>query len=300
MPELNILDLTVRLSSKISNMADGEAEHTWACSKWDWSFEKTDWKPSMSKTRTIYNPFTHADFDKPVLLDTAKGEQYDIDEGFGAIIEEVLKAQLKIEQRKVDYTKLDDGDKSWHLKQRREALAALSSAHADLELALGVLVAAQKRENLKELTVNLTEKWQATVWNSTSQANRDLARYDEFTTYKSALPREDGWVGSWPLGSGSYGATHLFVRQDRSGQICNRVVTKDCDYNRPDRPDFGLLWSTAKWFWRKDHRDKDIPTEVKAMSDLRGKIGSEFVVKILNWRIAEKRKFYRLYLEVYI
>jgi hypothetical protein len=47
----------------------------------------------------------------------------------------------------------------------------------------------------------------------------------------------------------------------------------------------------------KDHRDQSIPIEVQTMSDLRGKNGSEFIVKLLNWRIAKERRLYRLYLE---
>lgn len=36
------------------------------------------------------------------------------------------------------------------------------------------------------------------------------------------------------------------------------------------------------------------------MSDLRGKNGSEFIVKLLSWRMAKERRLYRLYLEVRI
>jgi len=46
------VDSTVPSSSKFIDMADEEKEHTWACSKWDWSYEDTDWQPGMSMART--------------------------------------------------------------------------------------------------------------------------------------------------------------------------------------------------------------------------------------------------------
>jgi hypothetical protein len=38
--------------------------------------------------------------------------------------------------------------------------------------------------------------------------------------------------------------------------------------------------------------------KVKAMSDLRGRVGAEYAVRILNWRVASDLRLYRLYLEV--
>jgi len=149
-----------------------------------------------------------------------------------------------------------------------------------------------------DLVTGLTERWRSTVRNTSARANRDLAIHDNLATYESPLPHGDGWTGSWPLGSGSFGSAQLFVQQNTSGQICNRVVVKDCDYDRPGF--YEDLWNSKRWwFWLKDLRDKDIPVEVKTMSTLRRRIGSEYVVKLLSWRIAEERKLYRLYLEVY-
>jgi hypothetical protein len=50
----------------------------------------------------------------------------------------------------------------------------------------------------------------------------------------------------------------------------------------------------------KNHQDEKVPVEVQTMSDLRGKNGSEFIVRLLNWRMAKERRLYRLYLEVWI
>ena len=103
-------------------------------------------------------------------------------------------------------------------------------------------------------------------------------------------------MGSWPLGTGTFGSTHLFIRKNEHGQICNRIVIKNCDFDQSERQ--RRIWDHEKWFWVKDHSDQSIPIEVQTMSDLRGKNGSEFIVKLLNWRIAKERRLYRLYLEV--
>jgi serine/threonine protein kinase len=87
----------------------------------------------------------------------------------------------------------------------------------------------------------------------------------------------------------------LYIRQNDGGQLCNRIVVKDTDYK------FGQyhnnIWN-ANWFWVKHRNEQDVPVEVKTMSDLRGRVGAEHAVKILNWHIATDRQLYRLYLEV--
>jgi hypothetical protein len=87
----------------------------------------------------------------------------------------------------------------------------------------------------------------------------------------------------------------LYIRQNDVGQLCNRIVVKDTDYK------FGQyhnnIWN-ANWFWVKHRNEQDVPVEVKTMSDLRGRVGAEHAVKILNWHIATDRQLYRLYLEV--
>lgn len=40
-----------------------------------------------------------------------------------------------------------------------------------------------------------------------------------------------------------------------------------------------------------------MPLEVKSLSDLRGRHGSEYVIKILNWAMDEQRMFHRIYME---
>jgi hypothetical protein len=133
------------------------------------------------------------------------------------------------------------------------------------------------------------------VRNASIDANQKLRDHGKIGAYDDAMPKGDGWVGSWPIAGGTFGKTSLYVRQNDGGQLCNRAVVKDADYK------FGQyhnnIWN-ANWFWVKDRNEQDVPVEVKIMSDLRGRVGAEHAVKILNWRVATVRQLYRLYLEV--
>lgn len=71
--------------------------------------------------------------------------------------------------------------------------------------------------------------------------------------------------------------------------------SKDCDLDQTEV--HRKYWDDPS-LWTVDAAGERIPNEVKAMFDLRGRNGSEYIVKILNWRIAEDRLAYRLYLEV--
>ncbi|EMF12663.1 uncharacterized protein SEPMUDRAFT_26361, partial [Sphaerulina musiva SO2202] len=78
-----------------------------------------------------------------------------------------------------------------------------------------------------------------------------------------------GWVGSWQLSPVNIGRSHLWLKQDRHGIIRDRVVIKDTFF-----PATGSESLDAN----------SVPNEVQAMYNLRGKIGSETIVKIRNWR----------------
>jgi hypothetical protein len=140
------------------------------------------------------------------------------------------------------------------------------------------------------------EVWQQAVRIASNHANQ-MRDYGQIGVYEDATPKGDGWVGSWPIGSGTFGKTYRYIRQNDSGQLCNRIVVKDAVYN------YGLyeinLWENVeKWFWMTDRHNRKILVEVKAMSDLRGRVGAEYAVRILNWRVASDLRLYRLYLEV--
>ena len=225
-----------------------------------------------------------------MILDK-KEELLQDEEHFRDIIEKICEAVSKIDdaRSKIAGLKLY---RNQDPKEIRKSLANLSGANADLWLALGELVVAQESRHVEEKIVGLTEKWRTTIWDDLDESNEDVARHDNVQMYESPQPQGERWVGSWTLGSGAFGNTRLFIQQDGNGQICNRVVVKDCDL------EYQGAWNAKKWFWLKDHRDQDIPVEVKTMSDLRGRSGAEFIVKLLSWRIATERRLYRLYLEV--
>lgn len=71
------------------------------------------------------------------------------------------------------------------------------------------------------------------------------------------------------------------------------MVTKDSYYN--DK--LTIEQWRSRWFWSKDRHGELIPTEIKALYDLRGRRGSEYVVQILGWKKSILRKMHRQYLE---
>ncbi|CAK1357714.1 unnamed protein product [Cercospora beticola] len=100
------------------------------------------------------------------------------------------------------------------------------------------------------------------------------------------------WSGSWTLGAGVYGAAELWLKQDTDGNICDRLVIKNTV------PSY-TTW-TDRSLWTRGSRGYEIgsiPTEVQAMYRLRGKIGSENIVKIRNWRINRTALTYRIMME---
>lgn len=214
---------------------------------------------------------------------------------FQDVIEQVCKAFHKLRDARSAVAGLTGRATSY---QRRKTHEGESKTSADLSLALGALIVAQKVNNVDEESIRLTEEWQATVRAGNIKSHESSVGNEDVAGYESAIAHGDGWVGSWPLGSGTFGRAHLFVRQSGRGQICRRLVVKDCDYESGTAQ--RDIWDLFDWFWVKDHRDQDIPVEVKTMSDIRGKIGSEFIVRILNWRLAKDIRLYRIYLEVCI
>ena len=220
---------------------------------------------------------------------------------FGDVIENVVKALDKVEHARNDAR----FSHQFSRVNGYNRLAGLSGARSNLYLALGALITAQKSPDSRHVDqqpIALMERWRAVVWDDLMHANDAVAKHDRLEDYESPVPRVESWVGSWPLGSGASGTTHLFVNQNEHGQICNRVVIKNCDNDQNDYQ--RRLWDRRdtdnNWSWVRDHRGQKIPVEVKTMSDLRGKNGSEFIVKLLNWRISNARRLYRLYLEVWI
>lgn len=70
-----------------------------------------------------------------------------------------------------------------------------------------------------------------------------------------------------------------------------RVICKDSDHRKKAH-----RWN-ARWFWSLDQSNNPIPTEAKTMYDLRSRVGSNYIVRILNWRLMARLKTHRIYLE---
>lgn len=230
-------------------------------------------------------------------LDKETRERHYKHKVFGDAIQEVCRAKRVLEDLEEDVEELPDGASA---RTRHRLLAEVCSAWAELHSGLGALIALlDKRpdgDKVDDQTTDLMKKWQAACRDGNKVANESMKEDSQMATYEDAIPSGEGWMGSWPLGAGAYGRTLLYVRQNNRGRIDNRVVVKDCDYNltRNGRE----LWDQLGWFWVTSHQNQEVPIEVQTMSDLRGRVGAEFVVKILNWRIARERRLYRLYLEV--
>jgi serine/threonine protein kinase len=157
-----------------------------------------------------------------------------------------------------------------------------------LYIALVTLVAVQKRIGIDHTTQARTLQWQVEVGKDC-----DLALHGQQTLAKdygleSALPQGSHWTGGWLIGSGGFGKAYLYVQHDDNGTIKNRVVAKDSDH-RGD-----AAWDTkCNWFVEPD--GERVPMEVKTMFDLRGREGSEYILKILNWRMSTKNRLLRIY-----
>lgn len=107
---------------------------------------------------------------------------------------------------------------------------------------------------------------------------------------------ENPWTGPWFLGFGAFGRALMYTQLSETGDIINRVVVKECDHNQTEEDRY--LWDHDPSLFSRDDDGTKVPTEVVTMFDLRGKQGSGYIVKILNWRIAGRRRLFRIYLEV--
>lgn len=105
-------------------------------------------------------------------------------------------------------------------------------------------------------------------------------------------PSPVGWLALGPIGSGSYAAPCLYVRQDHEGNIMDRVIVRDSEFTGNERE---RQWRDRGWFWTRDRDGEKIPSEVKMLYDLRSR--TDYAVKIRNWRIEHRRKVHRMFLE---
>ena len=182
------------------------------------------------------------------------------------------------------------------VSERLKVLGAYSGESANLCLALRHLIDQQVKVGDNEMVLGLIRGWEAATKKKHTQINESLRKLTRTEDLDDPLPKNGEWIGSWYLGAGSFGRASVYMQLDDSGNIANCVVLKEVDYNQDE--DQIWTWDNDMGLFSEDHTGAKIPMEVKTMYDLRGKQGSEYIVKILNWRIARERRYYRIYLEV--
>jgi hypothetical protein len=179
---------------------------------------------------------------------------------------------------------------------RVKALGDLSGGSSNLCAALAHLLYLQGESAEDQGIINLTRRWEAVTKRTNRKINARLRELTGTENLEDAIPNVKDWIGSWYLGAGSFGRASMYAQLSDTGDIVNRVVVKDCDFNQNE--DTRDNWENDPSLFGQNDDGRKVPTEVLTMFDLRGKQGSEYIVKILNWRIASKRRLYRLYLEV--
>ncbi|KAM0720599.1 hypothetical protein Q7P37_004736 [Cladosporium fusiforme] len=220
--------------------------------------------------------------------DEVSAEENEIFENF---VNPIVEVDVLITDAVVEWKRLQAPTKA--SEDKIATINSLNGSISALEQALVNLVAVQKQHKVDSTTLELMEGWRRVVNDEKHQYYEIGLKIAELHELERPIPSGQSWLGPWALGAGAFGQANLFVQVDREGWIVNRVVVKDCDLNT----------SGLEYNWKTDDlwevvNGKRVPTEVKTMYDLRGKGGSEYIVKILNWRISEERRMYRLYIEV--
>jgi hypothetical protein len=189
------------------------------------------------------------------------------------------------------------------LKKKMKDLGDLIGASASLCVAIRILVDLQVRLDVDVTTRNLTFAWETAAREKHREIDGRMLDLNNTGQLEDAFPESDesrdagNWIRSWHLGAGSFESAGLYVQYSASGNITNRIVVKDCDYNQTKQTQ--RIFDEHDCLWTVDRNNAKIPMEVATMYDLREKPGSEYVVKILNWRMGpEGRRLFRLYIEV--
>jgi len=194
----------------------------------------------------------------------------------------------------------EDEKKRKAFKKKMKRLGDLIGASASLRLAIRRLVDLQVELDVDKTARDLTCAWEEeakTAHNEIDGRMLDLTNTGQLEEAFPETTSTGNWIRSWHLGSGCFGSAALYVQYSDAGDITNRVVIKDCDFNQTT--DTKRMWDEDESLWTQDRNRARIPMEVATMYDLREKPGSEYVCKILNWRMGPLgRCLFRLYLEV--
>jgi hypothetical protein len=187
-------------------------------------------------------------------------------------------------------------EKQADAKSREKIVEDISGAYSKLCAALANLRHLQEKHAVDETIVKLTRRWEDKTRRNHSAIRNRLRQQTGTEGLQHAIPETRDWIGPWHLGAGSFGRASMYAKLSDTGDIIDRVVVKDCDHDQ--NADVRETWDEGPSFFSLNDDEEEVPTEVLTMFDLKGKQGSEYIVKILNWRIASERRLYRLYLEV--
>jgi hypothetical protein len=191
----------------ISNMAEQptpEFDHSWKCFHWKLSDEELADFPCTFDQQVTVCTSSYANLDE-LGIDNLEGERLiRIEDDFANNFEVIFKVDDSINGYEDDVKKQVGNETS---KEYRKVFTLLSSARSDLWLAVGGLIAAQKSattEDVKDEIIELMERWRGALWDTIVTCNEKIGM-----SYgvEGPMPRGEKWVGSWPLGSGSFGTT---------------------------------------------------------------------------------------------
>lgn len=111
----------------------------------------------------------------------------------------------------------------------------------------------------------------------------------------------DSWLGGFALGRGGQAIPGVYLRQNRHGQIMDRVCVKDAvwPYDPESAEEMHSLWDpdVAPDVFNHDLKQ---PSEIGALIRLNSLAGSNSIIKLRNWhRISRNNRVYqyRMYLE---
>ncbi|KAF2768833.1 kinase-like protein [Teratosphaeria nubilosa] len=162
----------------------------------------------------------------------------------------------------------------------------------------------QARNYAYSLAHGAQNSWQQTN-KLYSQAQEDLVDFksifEQSKKYKlrasAASQFPSNWCGSWDLASGSFGTASVWVKTDSHMNVVDRVVVKDSygiDYVGTSND----AWHDPElWIQDPTNPTRKLPNEIVAMLLLRGREGSENIVRIRGYRLRAKEMFTRIFME---
>ncbi|KAM3425459.1 hypothetical protein BST61_g7405 [Cercospora zeina] len=126
------------------------------------------------------------------------------------------------------------------------------------------------------------------------------ASNDSSTGRATPPPPTDAWLGAFKLAPGGQATPAVYVRQNRHGQIIDRVCIKDTRW--PGVEPTSSFWDPDVNPFTADYRAKQ-PAEIGALNRLNAAPNSQSIIKLRNWNrlfladVDQVPAQYRLFLE---